>query len=57
MKDATTKIKERVERLHKINKQALNLVGETSEKLFDLVETLAEKEIERDPMNFIKNES
>lgn len=57
LKDKANSLKEGAEKLTSINEEAIQLVANTSKKLFGVVEQIAEKELERDPINFIRRES
>ena len=47
----------KAEKFTRCNQDALVLLKNSNHKMFELVERIAEKEIDRDPLNFIKQES
>lgn len=57
LKDRLSKIKEVSDGFIQQQEEAFMILARTNKNLFDVVERIAEKEMTRDPVNFIRTES
>jgi hypothetical protein len=52
-----TRMKASSETFHKQQREAMEMIGKLTKTMYTILENMAEREIERDPINFIMEES